>query len=388
MAYIIEGGGEPAPVGPWLRVRPLLPNFGDVTIGSSSQIEFTLYNAGDEVGNIADITTDNPDYVVGAFASTINPGSSITVIVTFTPTGAGASNGTLTIESDATNNPFTVPLTGNGIAAGAKALSIDPSSWDFGSQKVAVPSAEKLFTVTNTGTVAVTVSGITFTAPFSAGATFPGAFPVVIAPAGTLIFGIIYTPATDTYELEAAGCSIASDAINNPHDISLSGTGYLIVAAYIVAGVGGLLLAFSNVIKLMDPNDLNCEEAAFFERIHNFHVMGDAGPIVLHDVEKTLLRIRFTYEDLGPAILKVSATVKRAQDVAGVLTQIPQTVNASDTRLGTVAADEWPQIAMADLEIRHELIQIKVLREADGGKVSLIDYTPKFEPQGETVEEK
>lgn len=375
-----------------LIVTPTSLDFGDVTVGSYVDLTLRLLDDGYDDLIATQFLFSNPLFslVLPSLPFTITAHGYILAHIRFSPTGVSSESGTLTIDADAMNQPILVALLGAGVAAGSGLISIDPSSWDFGTQKAGVPTAEKLFTITNTGTIAVNVSGITFAGPFSAGATFPGGFPVAIAAAGILIFGIIYTASIEGFETEAAGCEIASDALNNPHDLVLSGTGYLITPAYVLIGSDtGLLLAFGNVVKQMDPNDLNCEENASFERIHVFEVPSQLGSMIpLHDVEKTLLRVGFKYEDKGSATLKVSATVRRQQDVSGTLTQLPQTVGPVAVRLGTATADDWPLIAMADLEIRHELIQIKVLREANAGKVSLIDYTPKFEPMGEVVEEK
>lgn len=371
--------GDEGPFG-YLDVFFQPVEFGNVAVGSTSDVELTLINTGDAnvVFSLSGLAA--PFSVIGG-SGNLNPGQSTTRTVRFAPTGAGAASDTLNINHSGINTPINVPCSGTGVAVGTGELSFSPSSLDFGDKKIGDASAEMLVTVTNTGTVAVDITGLAHTVPFAAGATQP-ALPYNLAPAATVQFGVIVTPAVEGLVITANGVVITSTATGSPQDYECRVNGVLIVTAFVASGELSPLFAFANamsvpVIKEMDPSDLDCEEIASFERIHDFQ---------LPDSEKTLLRVGLRYEDKGPAELTLTGTVKRVQDQAGVLTQVPQT--ESDTvRLGTAAADDWPQVAMADLTIRGELIQIKASRAANGGPISLIDYNPKLEPMGESVEE-
>jgi hypothetical protein len=64
-----------------------------------------------------------------ALPVTIAAGQSVTAKVVFRPSVSGTASANLTVTSDATNSPTTVPLTGVGVAAGAHSadLTWEPS---------------------------------------------------------------------------------------------------------------------------------------------------------------------------------------------------------------------------------------------------------------------
>src|SRR5207249_672430 len=128
--------------------------------------------------------------------------------ITFTPTG-GAASATLTILSNAINNPITASLVGTGVAAGSKLLSINPSSWDFGSQKNGLASAEKLFVLKNNGTASLSISALNYTTPFSAGATQPR-LPYTLAAGATVSVGVKFTPTGTGFVSKTNGLSVVS----------------------------------------------------------------------------------------------------------------------------------------------------------------------------------
>ena len=113
-----------------LGVSPSSLNFGNVTIGTSANLELTL-SASNGAVTITSAQVNSSEFVLsGLFLPvTIASGQSVTAKVVFTPNVAGTASAKLTLTSDATNSPTTVPLTGVGVAAGAHSadLSWDPS---------------------------------------------------------------------------------------------------------------------------------------------------------------------------------------------------------------------------------------------------------------------
>ena len=76
----------------------------------------TVTNSGTTAATVSSVA------VTGAFSQTNNcttiaVNGSCTVTVKFTPTAGGTNTGTLTVNSNANNNPLTVGLTGNGITS-------------------------------------------------------------------------------------------------------------------------------------------------------------------------------------------------------------------------------------------------------------------------------
>ncbi len=87
--------------------------------------------------------------------------------VQFTPSTGGAQSATLALASNLAGNPYTLALTGNGVALAGVVLT--PVNQDFGTIGVHSSSAPVLFTLTNVtpGSVPITVDAPVLTGDFS-----------------------------------------------------------------------------------------------------------------------------------------------------------------------------------------------------------------------------
>jgi Alpha-1,3-glucanase catalytic domain D1/Alpha-1,3-glucanase catalytic domain D2/F5/8 type C domain/Abnormal spindle-like microcephaly-assoc'd, ASPM-SPD-2-Hydin/HYDIN/CFA65/VesB-like, Ig-like domain/Cep192 domain 4 len=103
--------------GPVLSASPASLSFPGTLVGSSAATQtVTVTNSGTTAASVSSVS------VTGAFSQTNNCTSiavngSCTVTVKFTPTAGGTSSGTLTVNSNANNNPLTVGLSGSGISS-------------------------------------------------------------------------------------------------------------------------------------------------------------------------------------------------------------------------------------------------------------------------------
>jgi autotransporter-associated beta strand protein len=123
-------------------------DFGTVIVGSNSLVKtFTITNSG--TANLTSLvitnTGTNPgDFIVSALDSTtVNPSSTATFTVTFTPTAVVNRSATLQITSNVTgtNNPFIVNLSGQGYytqaqfdanrVAGISDVTSSPNTYDL-----------------------------------------------------------------------------------------------------------------------------------------------------------------------------------------------------------------------------------------------------------------
>jgi hypothetical protein len=83
------------------------------TAGPSQTV--TLKNTGSATLKISSITTTLGDFGNQSMCgSTVDPGQSCTIAVSFDPTAAGTRAGTLTVTDDASDSPQRIPLSGNG----------------------------------------------------------------------------------------------------------------------------------------------------------------------------------------------------------------------------------------------------------------------------------
>lgn len=110
-------------------------DFGSVNWGSSFVRTFTIQNTGTGVLNL----TGSPIVqLLGSSAfsitlqptlSTVNPSSSRTFQITFTPTAIGTQNATVTIANDDSNeNPYTFAISGNGTPSNLSTIEFNTST--------------------------------------------------------------------------------------------------------------------------------------------------------------------------------------------------------------------------------------------------------------------
>ena len=103
------------PTGPTLTTNPSSIAFGNQTVGTSSSAHaVTVTNTGSTAATISSIAASTNFAQTNTCGASIAAGASCTVNVTFTPSTASSVSGTVTITSNATNNPTTITLTGTG----------------------------------------------------------------------------------------------------------------------------------------------------------------------------------------------------------------------------------------------------------------------------------
>lgn len=199
-----------------------------VNVGSSVQTK-NVSSIGNAAVQISTVTSSNPaEFPIVSRTCTdggfVNPLSSCSISVQFTPLVAGARSGTITVASNGLGSPQTIAMSGTGSTGGpppsAGSLSV-PTSLVFGSSPVGVQTSGSVLNVTNTGGTAVTVNGI---------ATSPAAeFPITgltcasVAPGASCTITVAFRP-------QAAGArsgtlTVTDTGTGSPHTVSLSGTG-------------------------------------------------------------------------------------------------------------------------------------------------------------------
>ena len=213
--------GTGAAVTSQLSATPSSLSFGSVNVGASSFLGLALKNSGNSNVTISGVTTTGSGYGASGVAAntTLTPGQTATLNVTFAPTAAGNVAGSVSVTSDAGNSPATIALSGTGAAVTSQ-LSATPSSLSFGSVNLGGGSSLGV-TLTNNGNSNVTISSVSTsgtgysTSGVSANAT--------LTPGQTATLNVTFAPT-------AAGnvtgtVSVSSNASNSPTTIALSGTG-------------------------------------------------------------------------------------------------------------------------------------------------------------------
>lgn len=203
-------------------------------LGSSATGSLTITNPAGATANLV-LSAFNfsvPQYTRSgtstcAVLTSLAPGASCNLVVSFTPTAVGAQNGNLSIVHNAPSSPDAVTLTGSGTQS---LISPTVQTLSYGNVQQGVPKPINQ-TVTNTGTATLdfTVnpsSAAALSGPAVADYAVTGTCNTVTplaALGGTCTLVVTFTPTA--LGARAATLTISSDATNGPLVITLDGTG-------------------------------------------------------------------------------------------------------------------------------------------------------------------
>ena len=148
--------------------------------------------------------------------SSLAPTTSCTISMTFTPTAAGLTSGTLSISDNAPGSPHIVGLSGTGLSG--PALTVTPSNLVFNSQQLNTTSATQTVNLSNSGS-AVTISSVTV----SAGAFAQTNSCTNIGTGSSCNISVTFTPTSAG--TQTGTLTITDNAPGSPHTVALSGNG-------------------------------------------------------------------------------------------------------------------------------------------------------------------
>ena len=130
----ISSASKQTGVGPGagqLAVTPTAMTFGNVAVGSNS-VQKGMLTAGSSDIKVSTAAWNGQGYSLSGitFPATVPAGQSVPFSVTFAPQTTGSIPGSIAFDSDATNSPDTVTLTGSGTQPSQQsvALSWNPST--------------------------------------------------------------------------------------------------------------------------------------------------------------------------------------------------------------------------------------------------------------------
>ena len=163
-----QGGLYPQPS---TQTFPLSPDQGvvPVPVGIQRPEVVTISNFGTTTQTVTSVTPPTAPFTATGLpvvGSTIQPGQTISVQVTFAPSSAGPATGSLTVTGSS-GAPATITLSGVGAAANSQLTAADPVV-NFGTIPVG-KKATAYIQISNTGNTASTVKGTSAVpTPFSA----------------------------------------------------------------------------------------------------------------------------------------------------------------------------------------------------------------------------
>jgi hypothetical protein len=207
------------------QIWPLTLNFGNQVVGIRSAVMNTVLTNSTSAStlNIATIQitgANSADFIKtgDTCGVPILAGGHCTVSVTFTPSATGLENALLTVSDDAANTPQQVILQGTG-----SYVQLVPSSINFGKQRVGTQSGSQPITLTNTGGVALNISGIIPTGVNAGDFAQTNTCASSVPAGGHCLINVTFTPAAKGKRLGAI--SITDDGGGSPQQVPLTGNG-------------------------------------------------------------------------------------------------------------------------------------------------------------------
>lgn len=193
--------------------------FGTVQVGTSQKQTATITNSGGSNVTVSGAAVSGGGFSMSGMSMpmTLAPKQSMSFSITCTPATSGTLNGSLTINSNASDATLAVPLSVTAVAPGA--LTVAPSSFSFGSVQTGRTQTLPA-TLTNTGGSSVTVTQASFTG--SAYSVSGLTLPITLSAGQGAAFNVIFAPQSagvDNFNL-----AIASNASNPTLSAPVSGT--------------------------------------------------------------------------------------------------------------------------------------------------------------------
>ena len=182
---------QPPPV-PVIAVQQTAVNFGTVEAGQTGQQTIAIMNTGTAPLEITGIESDVPGLMFTPSMFTLAPNGSRTVTITFPSSTVGTFSGSITISSnDPDRATRTLSVSVIVQPPPVPVIAVQQTAIDFGTVEVA-QTVQKTFTVQNTGTAPLEITGIESDVP---GLTFtPSMF--TLEPDGSRTVTITFPSST------------------------------------------------------------------------------------------------------------------------------------------------------------------------------------------------
>jgi hypothetical protein len=210
-----------------VTLTPSSVSFGNQNTGTTSAAQaLKLTNNSAAAVNISSVTvngTNASDFTqTNTCGSSLAVNASCTVNVTFKPGAAGSRSATLTITDNAVNSPQSATLTGTGVTP-TPGLNLNPTSVTFNTQNIGTTSAAQSVTLTNNGTAALTISGITVSGTNASDFAQTNTCGSSLAANASCTVSVTFKPTVAG--TRSANVTVTSNAPNSPQSVALSGTG-------------------------------------------------------------------------------------------------------------------------------------------------------------------
>ena len=237
-----------ADVAAYLGNAPSTLTFASTAVGSTAAAQTVTVSAslksGFSISGLTVATSGDYARAGGTCGTTVATGTSCTVLVAFTPTASGTRTGTLSLAHNDTLTPVAIALSGTGAGTGLPTIALNASTLTFPAQALGSTSAVQTVTVSNSGSAALTLSGLTLGGAAPSDYTRSGTCTATtsLAAGATCMVGFTFTPGAAGSR--SATLTLASNASNGNALLNLAGTGA--AAAAPGASLSATALDFGN----------------------------------------------------------------------------------------------------------------------------------------------
>ncbi len=203
-----------------VALSPSSVKFATQLVGTVSSTQVVkLTNSGSTAISIASMSVATPNFaVVSKCGRSVPAGQSCNLLLYFTPTASGNLTDTLAIYDSGGGSPQLVPLSGAGTS-----VYWSPKSLNFGAITVRKTSPPQTVTLTNEGSVRLSITQITIVGQNKTEFTQVNACGTSLVAGATCTIDVWFTPkATGS---RSATLSIADNGGGSPQKVSLTGTG-------------------------------------------------------------------------------------------------------------------------------------------------------------------
>ena len=347
-----------------LTPTPSSLTFGNIQVGSNGSLSETLTNTGGATVTISQATASGTGFSVSGLAlpATLAVNQSVSFNVIFAPSSTGAASGGLSIVSDASNSPLSIPLSGTGLAAGS--LSANPGSANLGN--VTVGSSQSVtLTVTNTGGAAVKVSSATAT---GSGFSFTGpSLPITLNAGQSHAFNVIFSPSATG---AASGALTINSNGNNPTlSVPLSGTGVApgqLVSNPSSFSFGNIQIGSSKSLPgtLTNSGGTSLTISAAAASGAGFSLSGLALPLTLNAGQSTSFAVLFNPTTSGAATGSVSITSNGSDSNLSI------PLSGTGVTQGTLAANP-SSLAFGSIQVGSSTSLSETLTNSGGASLTI-----------------
>ena len=200
---------------------------GQVVGTTSAPQTVTLTNTGTLrliISSIAVTGTNASDFSqINTCDSSLPSGGKCTITVTFTPNDKGPRTASVTINDNTGGSPQEIALSGTG--TGPSAI-LSPISLIFVTQPLGTSSPAQSVTLSNDGTVALSITSISFTGADPGDFAQTNTCGISIAPGASCTINVTFDPAH--IGARTANLSVTDNGPGSPQTVSVAGVGTVV----------------------------------------------------------------------------------------------------------------------------------------------------------------